>query len=111
MRNGGPVSIASKLNGKHPLETRLEKWEETQMDFKLEGLRRTYGAGEPIRRAMELEIVKATHKVPQALGGQTNNLHRHILENNEHSVDWEDVYPGENNFLDFHSEMEKKMGI
>lgn len=113
LRGGGPVSLTSKLNGRHPLEARLENWEETQMDFKLQGLQRTYGAGEPIRRSMEMEIVKSTHHVPEVLSeGRTTTPHRTILENHENDVEWEDVYPGENNqFFDFHSEMEKKMGI
>lgn len=83
------------------------------MDFKLEGLRRTYGAGEPIRRTMEMEIVKATtHPARELLGA--SSVHRDILTNQEHNVDWEDVYPGARDtvgVLDYHSQLAKKMGL
>lgn len=109
----GQVSIAHDINGKHPLQARLEKWDDTQMDFKLEGLRRTYGAGEPIRRTMEMEIVKATtHPARELLGA--SSVHRDILTNQEHNVDWEDVYPGQHDtvgVLDYHSQLAKKMGL
>jgi proteasome maturation protein len=54
MRNGGPGSVAADVNNRHPLQDRLSKWEETQMALKMEGLRRLYGAAEPIRREMEV---------------------------------------------------------
>ena len=42
-------------------------------------------------------------------------MHKDILLNKDSSVDWEDVYPGGfangDNVKDFHSEMEKQMGI
>ncbi|CAN6656189.1 proteasome maturation factor Ump1p [Trichomonascus vanleenenianus] len=113
IRNDGNVSIASKLNNRHPLEKRLEQWDETQADLKMSIMRRTYGAAEPIRRAMEKEIVRATSGVPKSLqcGSQ---IHKDILENRETTVDWEDVYPGTVSTLsnvDIHSEMSKQMGI
>jgi proteasome maturation protein len=98
------------MNGKHPLEARLAKWDETQLDFKLESYRRMFGAGEPIRRSMELQIAKDTHFAPQSLGGG-RSLHQDILENRDHLIDWEEVYPGESGKLDFHNELERRMGV
>lgn len=110
----GPLNLASKLNNRHPLEQRIANWEETQYQTRLETYRRVFGAGEPIKRTMELEIVDATDFKPQLLGG-SDSMHRDILLNNDASVDWEDVYRGGlesgNHVQDFHSEMEKKMGI
>lgn len=50
----GPSSIASNINNRHPLESRLENWEETQSQLRLESMRRIYGIAEPVRRGMEL---------------------------------------------------------
>lgn len=58
MREGLP-SLASKLNVKHPLEDRLNGWEEQQERIKMEGLRRVFGIAEPVRRGMEMKICGA----------------------------------------------------
>lgn len=96
------------------MEARLHNWEETQQKTKLEMYRRVFGAAEPIRRTMELEIVDATDFRPELLGGP-DSMHRDILLNREATVDWEDVYKGGfeggRGVSDFHTEMERKMGI
>ncbi|QFZ28510.1 putative proteasome maturation factor [Clavispora lusitaniae] len=109
----GPLSIASKLNDRHPLESRIANWEETQLQTRLEMYRRVYGASEPIRRTMDLKIIEATDFKPQVLGG-SDSMHKDILLNKEANVDWEDVYKGGFEYgeaRDFHSEMEAKLGI
>lgn len=110
----GPLNIASKLNNRHPLESRIQNWEKTQQDTRMETYRRVFGAGEPIRRTMELNIVEATDFKPLVLGG-SDTLHRDILLNRETTVDWEDIYKGGfeagANVPDFHTEMEKKLGM
>lgn len=105
--------MTSQVNGQHPLQARLEKWEETQLDLKMEGYRRTYGAGEPIRRTMEMEVVKATDLMPSMLGGPSS-AHHDILMNKDTNVTWEEIYPGQSHSqlkADFHTELEKRMGI
>lgn len=96
------------------MEGRITNWDQTQQDTKLEMYRRVFGAGEPIKRTMELEIIEATDFKPSVLGG-VDGMHRDMLLNRDSTVDWEDVYPGGfesgNNVKDFHTEMEKKMGI
>src|SRR3954452_8106623 len=52
------TSPSSIPDSAHPLEARLKKWEETQDALKMEGLRRTFGISEPIRRGMELKITR-----------------------------------------------------
>lgn len=110
----GPLSIASQVNGRHPLEARLSNWESAQQATKLEMYRRVFGAADPIRRNMELSIVEATDFRPELLGGP-DSMHRDILLNKEATVDWEDIYNGGfesgGGVSDFHSEMERKLGI
>lgn len=115
LRTGeGPLNIASKVNNKHPLESRVANWEETQYETKLEMYRRIFGAGEPIKRTMDLQIIEATDFRPLAVGGPSN-LHKDILLNKDTSVDWEDIYKDgfetSNHMKDFHAEMEKKLGM
>lgn len=106
--------MASKINNRHPLEARINNWEQTQRETQLETYRRVFGAGDPIKRTMELNIVEATDFKPQVLGG-SSNMHRDVLLNKDASVDWDDVYKGGfedgNNVKDFHTEMERKMNI
>lgn len=110
----GPSNLSSKINGRHPLESRLQNWEATEQQTRLEAYRRIFGAGEPIKRTMDLNIVEQTDFKPQVLGG-SSNVHRDILMNKDTSIDWEDVYKHDlesgYNVKDFHSEMEKKMGL
>jgi proteasome maturation protein len=110
LRNGEPTrSISHDVNGNHPLQSRLEKWNETQLEFKLDGYGRTFGVAEPIRRTMELEIVK-NQLAPTVFG--SNNIHRDILENKDTTVEWEDVYRDEvPASFNFHHELEKQMKI
>ncbi|CCH45060.1 Proteasome maturation factor UMP1 [Wickerhamomyces ciferrii] len=89
----GPLSISSKINNRHPLENRIQNWEQTQHDLKLEQYRRIFGAAEPIKRTMELKIVESTDFTPSALGNNSN-IHRDILLNKDTSIDWEDIYSG-----------------
>ncbi|KAL7272234.1 hypothetical protein RUND412_004962 [Rhizina undulata] len=109
LRNGLSSSNAL-VNSQHPLEARLKKWDETQEALKMEGLRRMFGAHEPIRRGMELRITGTDFK-PLQLGGPSN-LHLDILKNRDTTIEWEDVFKGTENIYelpDFHSEMEAKL--
>ncbi|GMM35123.1 Ump1 protein [Saccharomycopsis crataegensis] len=109
----GPLSIASQVNGHHPLEQRLANWEETQHSRKLEQYKRMFGAAEPIRRVMELQIVEKTDFKPAVLTDGSRSLHQDVLLGKEMSVDWEDVYTNidEENPRDFHTDLERKVGI
>lgn len=63
----------------------------------MEGLRRTYGIAEPVRRGMELKIVRDGTFRPAVLGGNKGgNLHEDILVlgGRDTEVGWEDVFQG-----------------
>jgi proteasome maturation protein len=63
----------------------------------MEGLRRAYGIAEPVRRGMEMKIVKNGSFRPAALGGGSHgNLHEEVLAigGRETEVGWEDVFAG-----------------
>jgi len=77
----------------HPLETRLAHWRATQHTLKMDGLRRTFGLAEPVRRGMELDIVRQGEWRPAALGGSAG-VSGDILEGRDAEIDWEDVYTG-----------------
>jgi proteasome maturation protein len=77
-------------------------------------LRRQFGLAEPVKRQMELGIVKAGEWRPAALGGGgASGLHRDILEGRDAEIDWEDVFDGGElrNEKDFHAEMEGRFGM
>jgi proteasome maturation protein len=95
----------------HPLETRLKKWEETQDQLKMEGLRRTFGISEPIRRGMELKIAREGDWRPLALGAGRRGVHEDILLGKDASIEWEDVFMGDESrtLPSFHEEVEKKV--
>jgi proteasome maturation protein len=65
----------------------------------METLRRMYGMAEPIRRGMELKIVRGGNFRPQVLGGPVGgNIHEDILAlgGRDCEVAWEDVFKGMN---------------
>jgi proteasome maturation protein len=73
-----------------------------------------YGMAEPIRRGMELKIVRGGNFRPQVLGGPVGgNIHEDILAlgGRDCEVAWEDVFKGDE-FREppsFHDEMEKRL--
>lgn len=65
--------------------------------MKMETLRRVYGIAEPVRRGMELKIVKDGEFRPAVLGGgKQPSLHEDILVLGGRDADiaWEDVFQG-----------------
>ncbi|KAJ5122493.1 hypothetical protein N7448_003627 [Penicillium atrosanguineum] len=98
----------------HPLEARLLAWRATQDALKMESLRRAYGIAEPVRRGMELKIVRDSTFRPAVLGGMKGgNIHEDILTlgGRDSEVSWEDIFPGDE-FREpptFHDEMEKRL--
>ncbi|KAI2619208.1 proteasome maturation factor UMP1 [Hypoxylon sp. NC1633] len=106
--NGAPVS-------RHPLEARLKAWESTQEALRMEVLRRTFGMAEPIRRGMELRVAREGEWRPAALGGGpgVRSVHEDILRGRDATLDWEDVYTGEEQrgAVGVHDEMERKLKI
>ena len=97
----------------HPLESRLKNWEATQDALRMNTLRRTYGMAEPIRRGMELKIVREGEWRPMALGSGLPSVHEEILRGREDTITWDDVFTGAEtrNIPGVHDEMEKKLKI
>ncbi|KAI0114038.1 proteasome maturation factor UMP1-domain-containing protein [Nemania sp. FL0031] len=105
---------------RHPLESRLKAWEATQENLRMESLRKTFGVAEPIRRGMELKIVREGSWRPACLGGRAGptgvgsaSVQEDVLMGREASCDWEDVFTGEEQrgALGVHEEMERKLKI
>ncbi|KAI8959233.1 proteasome maturation factor UMP1 [Daldinia sp. FL1419] len=100
---------------RHPLEARLKAWESTQEALRMESLRRTFGMAEPIRRGMELKITRDGEWRPLALSGgaSARSVHEDILRGREATLDWEDVFTGEEqqSSVTVHEEMERKLKI
>ncbi|KAI1466964.1 proteasome maturation factor UMP1 [Daldinia caldariorum] len=112
---GGDSSSPAPPVSRHPLEARLKAWESTQEALRMETLRRTFGMAEPIRRGMELKIVRDGQWRPQALGGGpgARSVHEDILRGRDATLDWEDVFTGEEQraAVSVHDEMERKLKI
>ena len=80
----------------------------------MELLRRQFGLAEPVKRQMELSVVRAGEWRPAILGGfGTASLHADILSGRDTEIDWEDVFVGDDlrDFPDFHTEMENRFGM
>jgi proteasome maturation protein len=60
----------------------------------MEGLRRTFGMAEPIRRGMELKITRDGEWRPLCLGGGMPGVHEEILSGRDTMIGWEDVFTG-----------------
>ncbi|KAH0597380.1 hypothetical protein MHUMG1_04758 [Metarhizium humberi] len=106
-------AAANKPSSAHPLEARLKNWEATQEAVRMESLRRTFGIAEPVRRGMELKIVRDGEWRPLALGNGLASVHEDILKGREDTITWEDVFTGEEmkGVPGVHDEMEKKLKI
>lgn len=80
----------------------------------METLRRTFGIAEPVRRGMELKMVREGEWRPLALsGGQLPSVHEDILRGRDDTLTWEDVFTGDETraVAGLHDEMEKKLKI
>lgn len=68
---------------------------------------------EPIRRGMELKIVRQGEWRPMVLGGSAT-IHSDILAGKDAECEWEDVFKGGADLrrvVGFHEEMERKLKI
>ncbi|KAK6907998.1 hypothetical protein I203_101999 [Kwoniella mangroviensis CBS 8507] len=106
----------------HPLQTRLEKWQQTQNQLEQNMQRNTFGLALPLRKAMEMKIVSenlhnpllensTTTGVP--LGG-SSNLALEVLKGQDETLDAGDFMGGSNflnEVLDVNGVMERSRGI
>lgn len=83
------VGVAATINNRHPIESRIATWEQTQAQMHAETRRRMHGIADPVKRDMELELVTTSELRP---GLVSSNIHSDILRNKDTSIDWEDLY-------------------
>jgi proteasome maturation protein len=77
----------------------------------MEGLRRTFGMAEPVRRGMELKIARDGEWRPLVLGGAVPGVHEDILTGRDTTIGWEDVFTSSDmrSVPGFHEELEAKV--
>ena len=80
----------------------------------MEMLRRQFGIAEPVRRGMELAVVRSGEWRPACIDGfGGGSLHADILAGRDSEIGWEDVFTGQEmrEGMDFHVEMERRFGM
>ncbi|UZJ54372.1 hypothetical protein CBS101457_003692 [Exobasidium rhododendri] len=121
----GPRNLAteaSSMSQQHPMQSRLEKWDETRDNLKLTMQRNMFGLGAPIRTLMERRVVEHNPHFPAFQASQSymggpnkglSGLHLDILNGNDETLEPVDFLPtaiGEDT-LDIHALMERKHNI
>ena len=80
----------------------------------MELLRREFGIAEPVKRGMEMKIVRGGEWRPAVLNagaGALGDVHADVLAGRDQEIGWEDVFRGQESreVPDFHSEMEARL--
>jgi len=106
----GPRSIATEVKSKGNLRERLENWEATQDNLKLNLQRNVHGMHAPMRLLMERKIVSSTSNSWMA---PQSNVHLDILMGRDEAIEPADVFLGmeSTRTLDVRKEMEKKFRV
>ncbi|KDN37580.1 proteasome maturation factor UMP1 [Tilletiaria anomala UBC 951] len=114
----GPRSLAFETasnssgagGGVHPLQNRLEQWDETRDRLNLNLQRNMYGLGAPLRLLMDRRIASYNPHFPSR---QVSNFHLDILNGRDESIEPVDFLPSEigSEIVDIHAQMEKKHKI
>ncbi|KIY01683.1 uncharacterized protein Z520_01820 [Fonsecaea multimorphosa CBS 102226] len=118
-----PPSAPSAVSSSHPLESRLANWQATQESTRLQLLRRNFGIAEPLRRGMELKLVRDADSFRPSVLGKAAGVHEDILTGRDAEISWEDVYAGQDGLrfvagqgsdgqgVGWMEEMERKVGM
>ncbi|GJJ07090.1 hypothetical protein Clacol_001289 [Clathrus columnatus] len=77
----------------NPVESRLDKWEETQDQMKLTLQRNLFGLHMPVRQMMERKLVASTPHMP-ALPGFDSNIHLDVLMGRDETLHVSDIFGG-----------------
>ncbi|ORX64040.1 proteasome maturation factor UMP1 [Anaeromyces robustus] len=86
----GPRRLVDEVLPPHPLQARLENWDETQNKLHMSMLRNSYGIHVPIRLQMEKAIVSQINRAPHQLHSEYNNLGLDILNGVDNTLAFED---------------------
>ncbi|KEF54065.1 uncharacterized protein A1O9_09860 [Exophiala aquamarina CBS 119918] len=117
------ASSTSTVTSSHPLETRLQNWTATQERTQMNLLRRNFGLAEPLRRGMELHVVRTSDSFRPSVLGAPARVHEDILAGRDTQLSWEDVYCGQDGMnlglntggdgqgVGWTEEMERKVGM
>ncbi|KAL6248150.1 hypothetical protein RBB50_004405 [Rhinocladiella similis] len=113
----------STTSSTHPLESRLANWTATQESTRMTLLRRNFGIAEPLRRGMELKMVRDADAFRPTVLGAPSRLHEDILTGKDDQISWEDIYSGQDGMklgldasgdgsaVGWTEEMERKVGM
>lgn len=86
-------------------------------------LRRNFGIAEPLRRGMELKMVREADSFRPTVLGAPARLHEEVLTGRDVEITWEDVYQGQDGLrlglssggdgqgVGWTDEMERKLGM
>ncbi|KAL7413705.1 proteasome maturation factor UMP1-domain-containing protein [Mrakia frigida] len=113
LRHGGPRNIVNEIK-EDGFKARLNEWDQTQLNLKMQMQRNAYGLGAPLRQLMDRKIVGQDAALPQF---STSQIHLDILNGNDDSLQVEHFFNNresanpDSEFNSFHSSMERKHKI
>ncbi|RPD56225.1 proteasome maturation factor UMP1 [Lentinus tigrinus ALCF2SS1-7] len=105
----GPRSLSAEVNSTGKIRDRLENWEATQDNLKLQMQRQLFGLHMPMRLMMERKIVSQNPHMPIM---PQSNLHLDILMGRDETLECADFMTPASEMaqpLDIHADMEKKL--
>ncbi|EJF56117.1 proteasome maturation factor UMP1 [Dichomitus squalens LYAD-421 SS1] len=105
----GPRSLAAEVTKMSTVRDRLENWEATQDNMKLQMQRQLFGLHMPMRILMERKIVSQNPHMPIL---PQSNLHLDILMGRDEVLDCADFMGSAAEMvqpMDIHADMEKKL--
>jgi len=85
----GPRSLVAELNSTNQHQKRLDNWEETQDNLKLNLERNMFGMHAPMRRLMERKIVASSPHLPII---PRSNIHLDILMGRDETLHVSDFF-------------------
>ncbi|KAI0820614.1 proteasome maturation factor UMP1 [Trametes gibbosa] len=105
----GPRSLATEATNKSHVKHRLENWEATQDNLKLQMHRQLFGLHMPMRILMERKLVSQNSHMPTL---PQSNLHLDILMGRDETLECPDFMMPASELSqphDIHADMEKKL--
>ncbi|CUA77457.1 proteasome maturation protein [Rhizoctonia solani] len=106
----GPRTLVTEVAGTNPLQKRIENWEATQDNLKLNLRRNMYGMHAPVRLLMERKAVFNSPHMPTM---PQSNIHLDILMGRDETLDVGDFFGDVETSLplDIHADMERKLRL
>ncbi|KAH9891325.1 proteasome maturation factor UMP1 [Cubamyces lactineus] len=107
----GPRSLAAEVTTSSNIKDRLENWEATQDNLKLQMHRQVFGLHMPMRLLMERKLASHNPHMP-VLPQSQSNLHLDILMGRDETLECADFMMPVSEMrqpLDIHADMEKKL--